>query len=187
VETGELNVSKSLEQTKAGGLRVKGTKSEEPRRFVIPDRAISVLAEHRTEQENDKRLFGSDYEDHGLIFCQPGGAYYSPDGVGARVVELMRRRTGACQPAFLTALPRERTSQQGVPLPVVSERLGHADQNITLSIYSHARPADTRATAKAWNDAMADVIQDSRKAGAERKLADLARRARKRGDLLQPK
>jgi hypothetical protein len=104
VETGELNVSKSLEQTKAGGLRVKGTKSEEPRRFVIPDRAISVLAEHRTEQENDKRLFGSDYEDHGLIFCQPGGAYYSPDGVGARVVELMRRRTGACQPAFLTAL-----------------------------------------------------------------------------------
>ena len=27
---------------------------------------------------------------------------------------------------------------QGVPLPVVAERLGHANQNITLSLYSHA-------------------------------------------------
>ncbi len=34
---------------------------------------------------------------------------------------------------------------KGVPLAVVSERLGHADQNITLSIYSHAIPADTKA------------------------------------------
>ena len=33
----------------------------------------------------------------------------------------------------------------GMPIAVVSERLGHADQNITLSIYSHAMPADTRA------------------------------------------
>ena len=79
--TGELTVSKSLEQTKAGGLRVKGTKSEEPRRFVIPEWASAVLAEHRTEQENDKRLFGPDYEDPGLIFCPPGDAYYSPDRV----------------------------------------------------------------------------------------------------------
>src|ERR1039458_8167717 len=54
----------------------------------------------------------------------------------------------------------------GVPLAVVSERLGHADQNITLSIYSHAMPADTRAAAKVWNDAMADVIQDARKNSA---------------------
>jgi len=38
----------------------------------------------------------------------------------------------------------------GVPIPVVSERLGHADQNITLSIYSHALPADTHAATKVW-------------------------------------
>lgn len=43
--------------------------------------------------------------------------------------------------------------------------LGRADQNITLSIYSHAMPADTRAAAKIWNDAMADVISESRKPG----------------------
>jgi hypothetical protein len=45
----------------------------------------------------------------------------------------------------------------------VSRRLGHADQNITLSIYSHAMPADHRAAAKVWDDALGDVIQTSKK------------------------
>jgi hypothetical protein len=57
-------------------------------------------------------------------------------------------------------------SATGVPHAVVSERLSHADQNITLSIYSHALPADTRAAAKIWNDAMADVIWQARKSAA---------------------
>jgi integrase len=46
----------------------------------------------------------------------------------------------------------------GVPLAIVSERLGHANQNITLSIYSHSIPGDKRAAASAWNSAMVDVI-----------------------------
>jgi integrase len=44
---------------------------------------------------------------------------------------------------------------KGVPPAVVSQRLGHADQNITLSIYSHALPADSRAAARIWNNAIA--------------------------------
>jgi len=59
----------------------------------------------------------------------------------------------------------------GVPIAVVSQRLGHSDQNITLSVYSHALPADTKAAAKVWNDAMADVIAESRKPSAERRPA----------------
>ena len=34
-------------------------------------------------------MFGPDYRDHQLIFCQPNGACYSPDRVGARVKELI--------------------------------------------------------------------------------------------------
>jgi hypothetical protein len=48
-------------------------------------------------------------------------------------------------------------------VPVVSRRLGHADQNITLSIYSHALPADSRAAAKIWNDSMSEVIESARR------------------------
>jgi hypothetical protein len=64
-----------------------------------------------------------------------------------------------------------------VPISVASERLGHSDQNIMLSIYSHAMPADSSAAANVWNDVMKDVIADSRKPAPERVLAVVSRRA----------
>jgi integrase len=39
---------------------------------------------------------------------------------------------------------------KGVPIAVVSERMGHANQDITLKIYSHAMPADSNAASKVW-------------------------------------
>jgi integrase len=169
--TGELSVSKSLEQTKAG-LRVKGTKSEKPQHFVVPDSVLPVLADHRAEQEEDKRLFGADYQDHNLIFCQPNGAYYSPDRLGARVKELMGKV--GLEGVSLHSLRHTNATEllrNGVPLAEVSRRLGHADQNITLAIYSHAVPADSRAAAKIWDDALGDVIAVGKKAGAVRTVA----------------
>jgi integrase len=161
--TSDISVSKSLEQTKAG-LRIKSTKSEEPRCFSVPEWALEVLRVHREEQQRDRQLFGPDYDDHNLIFCQPNGAYYSPDRLGARVVELMRK--AGLEGVSLHSLRHSHASSllsNGVPIAVVSERLGHSDQNVTLSIYSHALPADPKAAAKVWNDAMAEVIADARK------------------------
>ena len=74
-----------------------------------------------------------------------------------------------------------------MPIAVVSQRLGHADQNITLSIYSHAMPADTKAAAKIWNDAMADVISEARKAGAERTLANVCTRKPEKVEVFEKK
>ena len=61
--------------------------------------------------------------------------------------------------------------RNGVPLAEVSRRLGHADQNITLAIYNHAVPADSRAAARVWDDALGDVIQEGKKAEAELPVA----------------
>ncbi len=169
--TGELSVTKSLEQTKAG-LRVKTTKSGKDRKFVLPEAAVAVLDDHRAEQENDKRLFGPDYHDHNLVFCQPDGDYYSPDRMGARVKEMMQKvglkgvSLHSLRHTFATEL-----LHQGVPIAEVSKRLGHADQNITLAIYSHALPADSRAAAKIWDDALGDVIEAGKNSGAVRSTA----------------
>ncbi len=162
-DTGLLTVSKSLEQTKAG-LRLKSTKSEDSRQLGVPEWALEALKEHRSEQRRDRAILGADYVDHDLIFCQPGGRFYSPDRLGARVVELMRK--GGLEGVSLHSLRHSHASillSKGVPAVVVAQRLGHADQNITLSIYSHALPADTRVAAKIWNDAMADVIANTRR------------------------
>jgi integrase len=140
--TGLMNVTKSLEQTKAG-LRVKSTKSEKPRRFAVPAGALASLEEHRAEQDRDKLLFGKDYQENQLVFCRPEGGYYSPDRVGARVVELMKK--AGLEGVSLHSLRHTHASEllsKGVPIPTVAKRLGHANANITLSIYAHALEAD---------------------------------------------
>lgn len=63
--TAELNISKSLEQTKAG-LWVKGTKSGRERRIALPDWALTVLQAHREQQDRDRGMFASDYEDYAI-------------------------------------------------------------------------------------------------------------------------
>jgi len=111
-----------------------------------------------------------------LIFCQPNGAYYSPDRVGARVKELMV--SVGLEGVSLHSLRHTNATEllrNGVPIAEVSRRLGHADQNITLSIYSHAVPADSRAAAKVWNDALGDVIQTSKKPAAAQSIAESCR------------
>jgi hypothetical protein len=44
--------------------------------------------------------------------------------------------------------------------PGSPKRLGHANANITLSIYAHALEADELAAAKIWDDSMAKVIAE---------------------------
>jgi integrase len=169
-ESGVMNVTKSLEQTKAG-LRVKSTKSGKPRRFTVPSGALDALREHRIEQDRDRALFGTDYQENQLVFCRPEGGYYSPDRVGARIVELMKK--AGLEGVSLHSLRHTHASEllsNGVPIPTVAKRLGHANANITLSIYAHALEADELAAAKIWNDAMAEVI-DANKRQPTRNLA----------------
>jgi integrase len=157
-ESGLMQVSKSLEQTKKG-LRVKSTKSEKPRKFIVPAQALEALIEHRAQQDGDKVQFGAAYEDNGLVFCQPEGGYYSPDRVGARVSELMKK--AGLEGVSLHSLRHTHASElisAGVPITAIAKRLGHANANVTLSIYSHALEADEVAAAKIWEDAMAGVI-----------------------------
>ncbi len=47
----------------------------------------------------------------------------------------------------------------GVPLPVVSARLGHADVNITARIYSHMLPDDDARAADTWDRLVSGPVQ----------------------------
>ena len=147
--------------------------------FPLDEFAIDVLAEHREEQARDKTKFGRDYRhDLNLVFCQPNGYYWSPINIGLRVSELLRK--AGLEGFSLHSLRHSHITIQlskGTPLAVVSQRAGHANPNITLGIYSHALPADVRAAAHAWHNALAEVIAEERKhkatqsLGKSRKLA----------------
>jgi integrase len=159
-----LEVSKSLEETRQGGLRIKSTKSGLTRRFSIPASVLEVLRQHRQDQNEQRALYGSDYANLNLIFARPDGQHYNPDKLGVRIRRVMQ--SAGLAGVSLHSLRHSHASEllsKGAPITAVAERLGHASPNITLGIYSHALPVDNQATAQLWDNAMSDVIESSRR------------------------
>jgi integrase len=149
-----VSISKSLEQTKAG-LRVKPTKTERPRQISIPQSAIEILKIIQATQEHNRSMFGADYRrDLDLVFCGPDGSYLKPDSVSSKC-SLIAKQAGL-KSVSLHTLRHSHGSlllSAGVPLPVVSKRLGHSSPHVTAMVYSHALPKDEEAAAEIWDSA----------------------------------
>jgi integrase len=135
---------------------LKPPKSGEPRTFPLPESAVEALKIHRERQQENRRFLGKGYRtDLDLVFATVDGNYLRPDSVTAAVC-LVARKCGL--PGIsLHSLRHSHGSQllsEGVPLPVVSKRLGHANPSITARIYSHALPGDEIRAAEAWDNLM---------------------------------
>jgi integrase len=158
-----MTVRSSLEQTKEG-LRVKCPKSGRTRRFALPALAIESLERVRTEQEHRRAMFGPDYRtDLNLVFCGPDGDYLRPDSV-TKAARRLAKKAGL-KGVSLHSLRHGHASillSEGVPLPVVSKRLGHSNVHVTAQIYSHVLPADETAAADAWERTMRPVMEGPR-------------------------
>jgi integrase len=159
--TKEARIEKSLSQTRAG-LHVKSTKEDSEDVATLPDHVISVLQQHRQEQEKARRLLGSDYRtDLDLVFADADGDYLKPDSVSAKVSLLMRR--AGFQGISLHSLRHSHGSHllnKGMSLPAVSKRLRHADPAITARIYSHELSTDQEKAAEKWDDFMKGLREE---------------------------
>src|SRR5713101_6036120 len=138
---GRALIARSLSQTK-NGLEFKGTKTDEPRVAKIPEETLPKLEAHRNCQDEFRRQFGPDYRnDLDLIFANPDGSPLRPDSVSATVSALFTRlKIPRPKGGALHLLRHTMASQMldgGVPLPVVSQRLGHSSVRVTADIYSH--------------------------------------------------
>jgi integrase len=169
-DKGTIYVSKSLEETDEG-LNPKSTKSGKPRRIEVDPYVLDVLRDHQREQEEHRALYGPNYRaDLNLVFARPDGYYYSPDKLGTRIKAALRRAgLGSLSMHSLRHTHASQLLSDGTPVAVVSERLGHANPNITYGIYAHAMPTDQRAAAIFWGNAMKDAIDASRKEALARK------------------
>ncbi|HEX7126642.1 MAG TPA: site-specific integrase [Thermodesulfobacteriota bacterium] len=137
LDAGRLTVRQSLEQTKAG-LRFKPPKSGKPRAVALPAAAVAALKKHRAKQAETLLQLGKRLGDDDLVLAQVDGTPWPPD-----------RLTRAFRDFLIRAkLPRMRFHdarhghashllRQGVPLKVVSERLGHSTIGITADLYTH--------------------------------------------------
>lgn len=140
------------------GLRIKSTKSGKARRFPLPSVALDVLLEHRRNQQNENHV-KAPHKDLDLVFRDRNGDYYKPDQMSSRIADIVRR--AGCPGIGLHSMRYTYASQmlsRGVPIPTVSNRLGHANP-ITLRLYAHALESDELIAATRWDDAFADTVK----------------------------
>ena len=145
-------------------------KNRKPRVVPLSPKVVEALKQLRVEQEIERAFFGNDYEDYGLVFCQPNGRPLDGHSLTrwhlkrlvkkvnerAKVLEEKARAEGAALTERPVRLPENlrfhdlrhtfvsRALQAGANPRAVSEIAGHHDPGFTLRRYAHALPQDMK-------------------------------------------
>jgi integrase len=137
-----VHVRRALAQV-GDRIILKTPKTNQARALKIDPATARMLAERADEQDRDRRAAGDGWADRwGLVFTAPDGQPLNPLWVTVRF-----RRIVARLPLPALSLHGLRHShatlllQAGVPIKVVSARLGHAEIQMTLDLYTHVLPA----------------------------------------------
>jgi integrase len=163
LKTGRLIISRAICQKNNGEIFEKATKTRSTRVVSLSPSTLAFLEMHRAEQQQIAALFGSTYRrDLNLIFADPGGNYIKPQSVS----NAMRRHTKALglTRVGIHSMRHSHASlllSDGVPVAVVSKRLGHSSPATTSRIYAHALPSEELAAAERWEE-----IRRKKEAGA---------------------
>jgi integrase len=128
----------------AGGLVVKsGPKTSRGRRAIALDtRTVAALRAWRAAQAAERLAWGPSWTDSGLVFTREDGTPIHPQRLSAWFGRHVRD----------ARLPRIRFHDlrhthaslglaAGVPVKIMSERLGHATSSFTADTYQHVTPA----------------------------------------------
>ncbi len=121
-------------------LTVHDTKTAKGRRTIaLSPYLLNILDEHRERQQLEREFFGSEWNREGWVFPSERGNMFWPTNVSA-LWRRLRDRAGMGRTIRLHDLRHAMATAwliAGVPVKVVSERLGHASISITLQIYGH--------------------------------------------------
>jgi integrase len=168
VESGQLAVIASMEQTEAG-CREKETKSGRNRTIALPAMVVEELRQHRIVQAEQMLRLGVRLTPEYHVVMRADGTPLQPNSmthafatfVAARGLKRIRfhdlRHTHATQ--MLRA---------GIHPKIASERLGHSKVGITLDLYSHVLPGMQDEAAVQVNALISGEIERQREAAAKK-------------------
>ncbi len=130
-----VNHRTSFGKTKTGRARV----------IELDARTVAVLRQQKARQGEELLLVGIGYRDDGLVFTLPDGRPYHPERFSR---EFLRKQVSYNRAHAKAPLPHLTVHglrhswatlalRAGEHPKVVAERLGHANTNVTLNVYSH--------------------------------------------------
>ena len=134
-----LQVQRQLKRKKGGGFTFSSPKTKSGKRtLVLGSKTIELLTLHQEILKQEQIIAGDQWSENNLIFPNTIGNPTQPDKLSKRFKRLTK----------LAGLPEIRFHDlrhtaatlmlnQGVPVLVVSRRLGHAKPSTTLDVYGH--------------------------------------------------
>lgn len=153
LEGGTVTVSRALSVVD-GTARLLRTKTSRIRRLSIGPSVVDALHRRRGDQQTDRARAGDAWDNRwDLAFTTPSGRYLHPGSFSARFAELVRSLdVPTIRLHDLRHTHASRLLELGVPIKVISERLGHASITTTLDTYAHLLPAMDRSAAETFAD-----------------------------------
>ncbi len=123
-------------------MRFSDVKTAAGRRTIdVSTHDVDVLGAWRRRQAAERLLIGPAWDDNGLVFCRPDGRPIHPERFSRTFDQLVARH--GMPDIRLHDLRHTHASlllKAGVPIKVVSERLGHASATFTLNTYQWLLP-----------------------------------------------
>ena len=155
LEGGTLRVMQSLSPVGRGdSYAIKPVKTAHSRRVLYLPQDVRMLLEgHRAGQDELREFMGSGWKGNGLVITTASGTPVLPRNALRSFKELQKGL--GVTPIRLHDLRHTHATlalHRGVPVEVVSERLGHARVDITLNLYRHLYQAERQAAALSLTD-----------------------------------
>ena len=124
-------------------------KTGKSRRVVALDPGtVKVLKAHRKTQLEERMAAGPAWNDTDLVFASPDGSILHPQTLSGAFERAAK--TAGLPPIGIHGLRHSHASlglAAGLPLVIMSERLGHSSVALTGDVYSHSLPAQHQAAA----------------------------------------
>jgi integrase len=135
LEEQSVTIARSMTDA-SGAMEFKKPKNDKSRTIALPETLVGILRKHRARQNEERLVLGPSYKDGDLVFAHSDGSPVHPWNFGAAFKGLVKR--SGVTPIRLHDLRDTHASllaKEGVPLEVVSKRLGHSSIAITAERY----------------------------------------------------
>ncbi len=138
-------------------MQLSDVKTGAGRRSIdLDERTIAVLRQWRKRQAEEKLMLGAGYHEHDLVFCRADGDPTHPD-LFSQTFDRAVAKYGLPDITLHDLRHTHATLllKAGVPVKVVSERLGHSNPAFTMTVYQHVIPGMQAEAAAVFSDLIA--------------------------------
>jgi len=132
---GTVQVERSVQRIRGEWVFGSPKSKSSIRSVTLPSEVLATLKQHRLHQLKE---LGAGWSPEGLVFCNRAGEVLCQSVVQHNLQRLCERLgLPPLTPHGLRHLHASLLLSEGLPIPLVSRRLGHANAAVTMGIYAH--------------------------------------------------